>query len=135
MEFKSIVLVALLFAACKSKTYEQIVGVYVHERSFEEKKLDSDKILGKISMRDTILISKKQKGYQIENRIWRNRSYDQDGWQRIYETAMKIHTVTYDKTDQSLNTEMSLYPPIYLDFEKGLLYYSKEDEKKWIKLK
>ena len=131
MEFRCIVLITMLFVSCKSKMDDQIVGVYVHELSFEDKKLDSEKILGKVLMRDTILITQKEKCYQIENRVWRNRSYDQNGWQRVFETAIKIHTVTYDKIDQSLNTEMGLYNPMYLDFEKGLLYYRKDGEKKW----
>lgn len=135
MKFKSIMLVTLLFASCTTKTEEQIAGVYVHERNFEDKKLDPERILGKVSIKDTILITKKEKGYQIENRVWRNRSYDQNGWQRRYDIAMKTHTVIYDKADQSLNTEMSLYNPMYLDFEKGQLYLSKDSEKKWAKLK
>jgi hypothetical protein len=134
MKIRSWWTMALLFTSCTSGKDEQISGIYVHERAYEQKNINTEKVIGNVAVRDSILITKKELGYQIENRVWKSRDYNRDGWQRSYEAAMKTHAVTYDMTDQSLNTEMSLYNPMYLDFEKGQLYFSKDSESKWTKV-
>lgn len=118
-------LLAILLFGCSNRPSGQNVqidGVYVSERDGEQRGMNSGKVLGKYFIKDTLIISKKEDGYQIENHLWRKYDFDDLGWQRIYHEAIKTYTASFDKTDNTLNAPMSLYPPMILDIEKGILY-------------
>lgn len=130
--------VGVLFAtSCNQEPTDRIVGAYAQERKVE-KTDDTHRVIGTVTTRDTLFVSKKENGYQIDNRVWKFRDYDKDGWVRIsnHEGARYTHICTYDKTDHSLNPVMSgLFLPMYLDLENGLLSYEKEFAYPWVKVK
>lgn len=108
-----IALVAL--SACGTNSNDNVSGAYAQERTWERKN-DNGKIIGNTLVRDTLILTRKEKGYQVVNKVWHNNSFDTEGWQeRAHSNAMHTHIATYDEIDRSLNTEMSLYPPLYFD--------------------
>lgn len=112
----------------------EITGVYVSERQGVETHAFSDKVLGNFFVRDTIFIMEITNGYEITNHRWRKTDYDTMGWRRVYENAIKTHTVTFDKTDSALRSEMSFYPPIYVDLENKKLYRNSKRNNPYVKV-
>jgi len=102
---------------------EKIIGTYVRQWEGVQTHAYSDRVLGKYFIKDTIFVTKKTDGYGITNRRWKNNDYDTLGW-RSSENFIKPHTATFDKIDTTLNSPMSMYPPMILDLQKGLLYTS-----------
>lgn len=126
----------LLVSSCKREPEGQIVGAYAQERKTE--RTEDGRVLGTITTRDTIFVTKKKEGYQIENRIWKFRDYDKEGWVRLstHDGVRFTHVCTYDETDHSLNPVMSgMFLPAYLNLDKGLLAFDKEFAYPWKKIK
>ena len=117
----------IILGGCKSGNSvldeEKIIGTYVRQWEGVQTHAYSDRVLGKYFIQDTIFVTRKRDGYGITNRRWKNNDYDTLGW-RSSENFIKPHTATFDKIDTTLNSPMSMYPPMILDLQKGLLYTS-----------
>ncbi|MGN6435859.1 MAG: hypothetical protein ACTHMM_04965 [Agriterribacter sp.] len=133
-----IFMISTVLLGCNNKNKQslsvEITGAYAAERQGVETHAFSDKVLGNFFIRDTIFIKQIATGYEISNRRWRKTDYDTMGWRRIYENAIKTHTATFDKTDSALRSELSLYPPMYLDLENKQLYRSSKRNNPYVKV-
>jgi hypothetical protein len=134
-----VISIAALLSSCNSEPVDKIVGSYAREITFEDKNPATMKVLGNGTIRDTIFISKKKDGYQVDNTRWLKNDYDQEGWRNLEHAEdhpSPTYTVSYDKTDQSLNpTNPLMANPLYLDFNKGLLCSDRNRTGGWKKVK
>lgn len=125
----------LFFASCgevkeskrdnnNSESNTEITGTYVLEGTYEVKNMSTGKVVGNETIRDTIFIKKKEKGYEVKNSKFKFNDYDQFGWRSIGGTRkLPTFQATYDKSDTSLiPIQNQFVSPIYLDLKNELLY-------------
>lgn len=99
-----------------------IIGAYAREYSFKVVNTENGKEIGMSTIRDTIFISPKFDGYEVSNNRWRLNRYDNQGWKNMEHSEdrpMMTHSVTFDQTDNSLNSQ--LFVPLYLSLNEGKL--------------
>ena len=135
---KTILLPALVFAACNNEPREKIAGTYVREWTAVSRNMNTGSVRGKYCMRDTIFIKVKTKGYEVSNSRWRKNLYDKDGWRdqsHAFHRPMPTYTASYDKALNSLDAGSGFSSPLYLDPEPGLLYTSSSKTKPYHKVK
>lgn len=135
---KTILLSALVFAACNNEPGEKISGTYVREWTAVSRNMNTGSVRGKYCMRDTIFIKVKTKGYEVSNSRWRKNLYDKEGWRdqlHAFDRPMPTYTANYDKALNSLDAESGFSSPLYLDPEAGLLYTSSSKTKPYHKVK
>lgn len=141
MKLKKIILFALcgIIFSCKSEPVDKICGIYLRSYDWEQKDLNTETVLGKSSIIDSIVITKKKDGYQIENSRWKKNDYDTEGWRDQAHSDNRpkpSHLTTYNKSDHTLNpTNQLMGAPIYLELHKGILYFNKKKEAIWTKVK
>jgi len=139
---KSTILIVFCFGvtmlSCNTEPVEKITGTYVREYSWHPRNINTEKIIGTEFFKDTIFITKKKDGYQIDNVKWKKKDYDNEGWQsqgHAQDRPMPTYTVSYDETDKSLNPTNALMGKIvYLDFEKKSISLNKKMENAWKKV-
>jgi hypothetical protein len=100
--------------------------------------MNTGKVNGNYTTRDTIYIAAKDKGYEIRNNRWRKNDYDNQGWRNqlhAINRPMPTYTALYDNKLSSLEAEMSgFFTPLYLDLNKGFLYKRKDKAKPYKRL-
>lgn len=117
-------LTGLVFYSCNNALPDQIAGTYANEYSWQRKNLNDESFIETVTLRDTFIITRKSEGYGIENHVWRMENYADTLFHK--DRGMPTMVMTYDKTDQSLNPELSgLFSPLYLNVKEGLLFKEK----------
>lgn len=122
---------AFLSACSSGVSDDEIIGAYVSRDTVLQRHIYSGDTIGHSVIADTVFVSRKEKGYQVSEHRWYLNDYDLKGWYRNYDGEMKSHTVTFDKTDSTLNSE--LYSPIYFDLDKNELFFGKSRTYKKVK--
>lgn len=133
-----LVLITATFISCNPEPAEKIGGVYVRESVWQPRNINTGKVLGNATIRDTIFIIKMDEGYQVKNAKWRKNDYDINGWREVSFSEGKIrpHQTKYDKKTQALiSLEPLLANDIYLDLKTGILFINIKKELTWKKIK
>lgn len=126
-------LVGLLVFSCglKNNHFEsgRISGIYVREYTFKVINLESGTEIGMRTIRDTIIIRSIKAAYEVSNNKWSLNDYDQDGWKNMEhaeDRPFPTYTATYESETGSLKAVGITGSTIYLNFELGQLYWTKD---------
>lgn len=119
----------MFIMSCRNAGDRDVSGTYTREWTFEEKNLNTGKLIGMAKFRDTIFIKRKSEGFEISNNRWRVNDYDDQGWHERSEGILHTYPVNYDPVDSTLVSKMpGMYNPIYIS-ANGDLY--KGDGRSW----
>lgn len=131
-----IAMVITLIAGCNSKqaASDMITGTYTSEYSFDQVNLDTDKSIGKASVRDTIFITSDGDNFQVSNTMWRKNDYDDKGWSKLGTNergAFHAYAAKWNEIDNTLNPlDFGMMNPIKVDAEKGKIFLGKTEYEK-----
>jgi hypothetical protein len=129
----SIVVAAALIGGCNSQqaVSDMITGTYAREYSFDQVNMDTDKSIGKASVRDTIFITSDGDNFQVSNSMWRKNNYDDKGWYKLGTNergAFHTYAAKWNEASHTLNpVDFGVMNPIKVDAEKGKIFLGKTE--------
>lgn len=119
--------------SCRSKNSnfgsDKISGAYVREYTFKVIHPESGNEIGMRAIRDTIIIRSIKATYEVSNNRWSLNDYDQDGWKNMEhaeDRPLPTYTAAYEPETGSLKAVGITGSTIYLNFELGQLYWTKD---------
>jgi hypothetical protein len=128
----------LLALSCNdSNQNDMITGAYARQYSFEQTNIQTGKVLGTSTIRDTFYIQPEGEGYRVTEKKWRNNDYDLKGWvQQLHSTDRQRspYVASFDPALQALNSREGTYPPIYLDTKAGVLFLGQSEQNPYNKV-
>lgn len=132
--FIGMIITLLLGCNSQQTAADKITGTYTREYSFDQVNLDTDKTIGKASVRDTIFIIYDGENFQVSNSMWRKNDYDDKGWVKLGTNergAFHAYAAKWNDADNSLNPlDFGMMNPIKVDAEKGKIFLGKTEYKK-----
>jgi len=134
---RTLFIFSLFIAACSgTEPKGKITGAYATEYSFEQKNIQTDKVVGKALIRDTFYIKAKEQGFEVQEKKWRKNDYDNNGWQEqvSIDKRRPVYQVRFDKTDNTLISENGFYPPMIIDIAGKQLFLSDKKDKGYTKI-
>lgn len=129
--------VLLVYSCNNSEPEDKITGAYVRQYSFEQSNIQTGKVLGLSTIRDTFYIESADGGYQVIQKKWRSNDYDMKGWtEQLHSTDRQRspYLAKYNPSDHTLTSLDNSYQPITLDLEGGQLFLSPRKENAYKKI-
>ena len=139
-ELTFFVAVGLIAISCGSKHQSQtdeISGTYVREYSFKVIHPERGDTIGFRTVRDTIFISQKDRGYEVSNNKWSSNDYDKEGWQNmehLEDRPLSTYQANFNIVDSSLRGN-EFTPTLYLNPNPKQLFKTKKPVNPYAKIK
>lgn len=119
----------------ESSKGHDVAGAYAREHTFRLTNPESGADVGMRTIRDTIFIRQVDDDFEVSNNKWMLNDYDKVGWQNMEhadDRPLPSYRAQFEANENSLRTEFA--PPLFLDFEAGVLFRGKKGENPYVRI-